>query len=232
MYSNLSLFSTSVVSTPSHSHHYLSVSQYEPPKCTVLDWEQLDSVPFFPLYSLLSEEQPNEHFKYKQDPTIPVVKTFGWVPNEFVIKLEVLITACKPLFAYFSDIISHQPFSNLSLCQSLVGPLPTMLRTEHRYLRMEGKQGITESHTSLIWPHWLFSFPQEGFLTHGIYSYISSYKTLPEAVAMHTSNPSSREAEAIGGQSVLYSFRARQGYTVRHCLKTKTHPKPKSNKYK
>lgn len=131
---------------------------------------------------------------------------------------------------YFSYITSHQPFSNLSLCQNMVCPLSTMLTGEHRYSRMKGKHAATGLHTSLIWPHWLFGSPKKSFLTHDICSYISSYKILPEAVVVYTCNPSSREAVAVGGLSVLYSFQARQGYIVRHCFKTKKCPKPKSNK--
>jgi hypothetical protein len=41
-----------------------------------LDRGQLDRVLFFPLYNLVSEEQPNEHFKYKPAHAVAMVKTF------------------------------------------------------------------------------------------------------------------------------------------------------------
>lgn len=105
---------------------------------------ELDRVPFLSLSNLVSEEQPNEHFKHKPGHAIAMVKAFsdGFLGQQNLDYVTV---------AYLSDIISHEPSSDLSLCQSTECPLSTMLRTEHRCLRMKGK------HTSLDCTH-----PQSG----------------------------------------------------------------------
>lgn len=133
--------------------------------------------------------------------------------------------ACKTLTSCLllvSQTSSHISSSLTCFYERRVQPLSSMLRTEH-----ERQACTTKLHTFPFRPHLLFRSLKNNFLTPGICSYIFlSYKILPGAMVVHTCNPCSREAEAIGGQSVLYRVPGQPELQGNIVSKQRNMPKP------